>query len=98
MLRVFALAVLSLALMGATTNNKQPACANSPEQYAFFLRSIMAEDIYVVEFYLQTGCGFLKEGLPATIVERGPYWIKIEVEPKGHKPVTLYAGPGSVKE
>ncbi len=98
MVRAIALAILSIALMGASTVNMHPACADSPEQYASFVKAIMAEDRFAVEFYLQTGCGFMRGDIPATVLERGPYWIKIEVAPEGLPPATIYTSPGSVKE
>ncbi len=98
MIRVIVVAILSIALMGATTVNMHPACANSPEQYASFVKAIMAEDRFAVEFYLQTGCGYMKEGIPATILESGPYWVKIQVEPEGFPLTTIYTSPGSIKE
>ncbi len=97
MLRVLALAILSIGLMGATTVD-HPACAGSPEQYASFLKAILAEDGFVVEFYMQTGCGLMKPDMPAAVVERGPYWIKIRVEPEGYDPIMLYTGSEGIKE
>ena len=96
MLRVIAMAILSIGVMGATTYQRQfqtvkhPACVKSPEQYASFVKAILDEDEFVVKFYMQTGCGLMKADLPATIIEKGPYWIKIKVEPEGSDPVILY--------
>lgn len=84
--------------MGMTTVEEYPACENSPEQYAAFLKAVMDEDGFVVEFYMQTGCGFMKADMPATVVERGPYWIRIRVEPEGHDSVLLYTSPIGIKE
>ena len=95
--RVIAVAVLSIFLMGATTTS-HPACENSPEQYAMFVKAIMDDDEFVVEFYMQTGCGLMKPDMPATVIERGPYWIKIEVEPEGHDPVILYTSSEAIEE
>jgi hypothetical protein len=98
MIRIIALAVLSIALMGATTELKHPACVEGPDQYAAFVRAVMNQDRFAIEFYLQTGCGFMKADMPATVLERGPFWIKIEVQPEGKPSVILYTSPGSVKE
>ena len=98
MIRTIAVAILSIALMGAPTVHMHPACADSPEQYTSFVQAIVAEDRLAVEFYLQTGCGYMKEGILATILERGPYWVKIQVEPEGFPTVTIYTSPGSIKE
>ncbi len=97
MLRVMAIALLSLFLMGATTV-VGPACENSPEQYASFVGAIMVEDGFVIEFYTQMGCGFMKEDMPAAVIERGPYWIRIRVELEGYDPILLYTSPLSIKE
>ena len=97
MLRVIAIAILSIGLMGATTRGL-PACAESPEQYASFLSAIMSEDEFVVHFYTQMGCGLMKPDMPATVIERGPYWIKIKVEPEGFDPVILYTSSEGIKE
>ena len=97
MLRVIAIALLSIGLMGATTV-QYPACTRSPEYFASFVRAIVANDEFVVEFYVQTGCGSMKPDMPATVLERGPYWIKIKVEPEGHDPVILYTSPEAIIE
>ncbi len=97
MLRVLAIAILSIGLMGAVTAGS-PACTGGPEKYASFLRAILAEDEFVVEFYMQTGCGLLKPDMPATVLERGPYWIKIKVEPEGYDPFILYTSPEGIEE
>jgi hypothetical protein len=97
MLRLLAIAIFSIFLLGATTV-QHPACAKSPEQYASFLRAITSEDEFVVRFYTQTGCGLMKPDLPATVIERGPYWIKIKVEPEGFDPVILYTSSEAIKE
>jgi hypothetical protein len=97
-LRVIAVAILSIFLMGATTVGKYPACEKSPEQYASFLKAVMSDDEFVVGFYMQEGCGFMKPDMPATVIERGPYWIKIKTEPEGVDPVTLYTSPEGIKE
>ena len=102
--RVIAVAILSISLMGATTYQRQfqtvqhPACVESPEQYASFVKAILDEDEFVVKFYTQMGCGLMKPDMPAAVVERGPYWIKIRVEPEGSDPVILYTGPDGIKE
>ena len=99
MLRILAIAILSIVLMGMTTIEDHAACGGSPDQYAAFVRAIMNEDRFAVDFYLQTGCGFMKVDMPATVLERGPFWIKIEVQPPEGKPTAeLYTSPGSIKE
>ena len=96
-LRVIAVAILSIFLMGATTV-EHPACATNPEDYASFLTAIMSEDEFVVSFYTQMGCGLMKPDMPATVIERGPYWIKIKVEPEGFDPVILYTSSEAIEE
>ena len=98
MIRILAMAVFSIFLMGATTVKDHPACANSPEQYALFLKAVMDADEFVVQFYMQTGCGFMKADMPATVLERGPYWIKIRVKVEGYDPIILYTSPISIEE
>jgi len=97
MFRAVAIAFLSIFLLGATTVS-HPACIESPEQYASFLTAIMEGDSFVVQFYEQTGCGMLKADMPATIVEEGPFWVRVIVEPEGVDPIYLYTSPGAIKE
>ncbi len=97
MLRILVIALFSVFLMGATTTS-HPACIESPEQYASFVRAIMGDDRFAVEYYFQVGCGMLKPDLKATLIEEGPYWIKIKVEPEGVDPIILYTSPEAIKE
>jgi len=98
MIRVIALAILSIALMGATTVNSHPACPDSPEKFRAFVQAITIDDRFVIQYYLQTGCGFMKEGMPATVLKRGTDWVKIRVEPEGFPPADIYTSPGSIIE
>ena len=61
-------------------------------------RLIGNDDEFVVHFYTQMGCGLMKPDMPATVIERGPYWIKIKVEPEGFDPVILYTSSEGIKE
>ncbi len=97
MFRILAIAIFSIFLLGASTV-QHPACIESPEQYASFLRAIMNSDEFAAQFYMQSGCGLLKPDLKATLIEEGPYWIKIKVEPEGVDPIILYTSPDSLKE
>jgi hypothetical protein len=97
MFRLAAIAIFSIFLLGASTV-QHPACIESPEQYASFLRAIMSDDEFAAKFYMQSGCGLLKPDLKATLIEEGPYWIKIKVEPEGVDPIILYTHPEALKE
>ncbi len=97
MIRTIAIAILSVVLMGATTVYRHPACPDSPEQYRSFVKAIMTEDRFAVQFYLQIGCGFLAV-VPADILEFGPYWVRVRVKPPQGEPATLYTSPVSIRK
>ncbi len=98
MIRTLALAIVALALMGMTTKERYPACPDSPEQYKLFVGALEEGDKLLVSFLLESGCDFMRDGMPATVMATGDGWVKIQVEPKGYAPSVIYTGPEGLKE
>ncbi len=103
-LRVVVLAVLALALIGATTKDSWPACGATEKGVALyenFVKAIYREDTFAIQFYMSQGlCGpMMKDMEVLEILERGDHWIKVRVQPPGDKgPVELYTSKDAITE
>ena len=97
-LAISILAIIAVVSMGATTVHLYPACEKSPEQWANFVIAVLTEDKYATQFYMETGCGFLKGDMPVTVIERSEHWVRVRVKPEGHPPVIVYTSPEGIKE
>ena len=101
MKRVIAMAILSIALMGANTVAPHPACRkgpDGPELFASFVKALMNEDNFAIDYYLQSGCGFMKADLDATVLEEGPYWAEVLIKMEGYPDAIIYTSPGSITD
>jgi hypothetical protein len=103
-LRVMVLAVLALALTGATTKDSWPACGAKEKGvvlYENFVKAIYREDTFAIQFYMSQGlCGPMIAGMEVLeILERGDHWIKVRVQPPGdNDPVELYTSKDAITE
>ena len=60
------------------TRDYQPVCNTSPGTYVDFVYFLeLGNSTKVNEFISSGKCGFVKEGIPAMIVEEGDGWVKV---------------------
>lgn len=102
-LAVAALAILALALTGATTKEGYPACGDTEkgvELYEAFVQAIVRQDGFVVQYYMNEGlCGPMFGGMEVVeVLERGDHWIKVRIQPPTGDKVELYMSKDAITE
>ena len=97
-----ALAVLALALTGASTKEGWPACSEKGgvETFAEFMQAIGSGNEFAVQFYQdRKECGPMKGGMRAEILEeRIDHKVRIRIHPVGFPPYVVWTIKESLTE